>query len=90
MFYLPSLSGTLPVITSSLVKINHTSLFVCKATGLPTPRVAIYKVIGGGTKHVINSRQVPIATDSGERSYYCVAQNDFGSSFGKTFNIYGT
>jgi len=82
------LLGTLPVIMSRLVKINHTSLFVCNATGLPTPRVTIHKVIGG-VKHVINSHQVPISADSGQRSYYCVAQNEFGSSFGKTVKIYG-
>lgn len=81
-------SGTLPVITYTLVKISGTSLFVCNATGLPNPRVAVYKVIGG-TKHVILSYQTPISDDTGQRSYYCVAQNDFGVSFSKQVDIQG-
>ena len=76
------------MIMSALVKVNQTSLFVCNATGLPTPRVAVYKVIGD-KKHVINSHQAAISTDSGQRSYYCVAHNNFGSSFGKTVNLHG-
>ena len=81
-------SGTLPVITYTLVKINGTSLFVCNATGLPNPRVTVYKVIGG-TKHVILSYQTPISDDTGQRSYYCVAQNDFGVSFSKQVDVQG-
>lgn len=63
-------------------------MFVCNATGLPVARIAIYKTVGD-TKHVIYSHQVPINTDIGHRSYICVAQNQFGSTFGKTFNLYG-
>ena len=70
------------------MKINGTSLFVCNATGLPSPRVTIYKVIGG-TKHVVLSNQTPISDDTGLRSYYCVAQNDFGVSFSKQVDIQG-
>lgn len=81
-------SGTLPIITYALVKINGTSLFVCNATGLPSPRVTVYKVIGG-TKHVVMAHQTPITDDTGQRSYYCVAQNDFGVSFSKQVNIHG-
>jgi len=81
-------SGTLPVIAYSLVKINGTSLFVCNATGLPAPHVTVYKVIGG-TKHVVTSNQTPISDDTGLRSYYCVAQNDFGVSFSKQVDIHG-
>lgn len=81
-------SGTLPVITYALVKINGTSLFVCNATGLPSPQVTVYKVIGG-TKHVVMSYQTPISDDTGQRSYYCVAQNDFGVSFSKQVDIQG-
>ncbi len=81
-------SGTLPVITYALVKINGTCLFVCNATGLPSPHVTIYKVIGD-TKHVIMSYHTPISDDTGQRSYYCVAQNDFGVSFSKHVNING-
>ena len=80
--------GTLPVITYALVKINGTSLFVCNATGLPSPQVTVYKVIGG-TKHVVMSYQTPISDDTGQRSYYCVAQNDFGVSFSKQVDIQG-
>ncbi|XP_068741365.1 semaphorin-4D-like isoform X1 [Montipora capricornis] len=79
-------NGTLPVLSSGLVKINGSSLFVCNASGLPTPRVAIHKVIGG-TTHVVNSHQVLITADSGQRSYYCTAQNQFGSSFSKAVNL---
>ena len=81
-------SGTLPVITYTLVKINDTSLFVCNATGLPSPRVTVYKVIGG-SKHVVLSNQTPISDDTGLRSYYCVAQNDFGVSFSEQVDIQG-
>ena len=81
-------SGTLPVITYTLVKINGKSLFVCNATGLPSPRVTVYKVIEG-TKDVVLSYQTPISDDSGQRSYYCVAQNDFGVSFSKQVDIQG-
>lgn len=81
-------SGTLPVIAYALVKINGTSLFVCNATGLPSPHVTAYKVIGG-TKHVVTSYQTPISDDTGQRSYYCVAQNDFGVSFSKQVHIHG-
>ena len=81
-------SGTLPVITYTLVKINDTSLFVCNATGLPSPRVTVYKVIGGN-KHVVLSNQTPISDDTGLRSYYCVAQNDFGVSFSEQVDIQG-
>lgn len=81
-------SGTLPVIAYALVKINGTSLFVCNATGLPSPHVTVYKVIGG-TKHVVTSYQTPISDDTGQRSYCCVAQNDFGVSFSKQVHIHG-
>ncbi|XP_078374729.1 semaphorin-4A-like isoform X2 [Oculina patagonica] len=81
-----NIRGTLPVITYALVKINGTCLFVCNATGLPSPHVTIYKVIGD-TKHVIMSYHTPISDDTGQRSYYCVAQNDFGVSFSKHVNI---
>lgn len=82
-------SGTLPVITYALVKINGTCLFVCNATGLPSPHVTIYKVISD-TKHVIMAYHTPISDDTGHRTYYCVAQNDFGVSFSKHVNINGT
>ena len=82
------LLGILPVIASALIKVNQTSLFVCNATGLPTPRVSIYKLIGE-TKYVINSNQTQIGADSGQRSYFCVAENEFGSSFGETVHIEG-
>lgn len=81
-------SGTLPVTIYAFVKINGTSLFVCNATGLPSPHVTIYKVIGD-TKHVVMAYQTPISDDTGQRSYYCVAQNDFGVSFSKQVNING-
>ncbi|XP_020625901.1 semaphorin-2A-like isoform X2 [Orbicella faveolata] len=82
-----NIRGTLPVIAYALVKINGTSLFVCNATGLPSPHVTVYKVIGG-TKHVVTSYQTPISDDTGQRSYYCVAQNDFGVSFSKQVHIH--
>ncbi|KAM7449581.1 Semaphorin-5A [Porites harrisoni] len=81
-----NIRGILPVIASALIKVNQTSLFVCNATGLPTPRVSIYKLIGE-TKYVINSHQTQIGADSGQRSYFCVAENEFGSSFGETVHI---
>ncbi|KAK2564685.1 Semaphorin-1A [Acropora cervicornis] len=81
-----NISGTLPIVSSALVKINGSSLFVCDATGLPTPRVAVHKVISGTTR-VINWRQVPINVDSGQRVYYCTAQNQFGSSFSKAVTL---
>ncbi|KAJ7365684.1 semaphorin domain, partial [Desmophyllum pertusum] len=81
-----NIRGTLPVATYTIVKINGTSSFACNATGLPSPRVTIYKVIRD-TKHVIMARQTSINNDTGQRSYYCVAQNDFGVSFSKQVNI---
>ncbi|XP_074639370.1 semaphorin-1A-like isoform X2 [Acropora palmata] len=81
-----NISGTLPIVSSALVKINGSSLFVCNATGLPSPRVAVHKVISGTTR-VINWRQVPINVDSGQRVYYCTAQNQFGSSFSKAVTL---
>ncbi|XP_067056863.1 semaphorin-6D-like isoform X2 [Acropora muricata] len=81
-----NISGTLPIVSSALVKINGSSLFVCNATGLPTPRVAVHKVISGTTR-VINWRQVPINVDSGQRVYYCTAQNQFGSSFSQAVTL---
>jgi len=38
---------------------------------------------------VVVSNQTPISDDTGQRSYYCVAQNDFGVSFSKQVDIHG-
>lgn len=81
-----NLSGSLPVTTYFLAKMRNTSLFLCNASGLPSPCITIYKVTGN-TKRVVPARQTTITDDGGQRSYYCVAQNYFGVSFSKPIYI---
>ena len=85
---LPLLAGNVPEISSRLVKVNYTTYFTCRAVGVPKPRVAIYRVTGSDKK-LINADKVRVGDDKGDRSYYCVAQNGFGPSIGKTLTIIG-
>ncbi|XP_022780661.1 semaphorin-2A-like isoform X3 [Stylophora pistillata] len=81
-----NLAGSLPVVAYSLVRMRDESLFLCNGSGLPIPRITIYKVTGNTTL-VVLARQTTITDDEGQRSYYCVAHNYFGVSFSKAIDI---
>ena len=85
---LPLIAGNVPEISSRLVKVNYTTYFTCRAIGVPKPRIAICRVTGSNKK-LINADKVRVGDDKGDRSYYCVAQNGFGPSIGKTLTIIG-
>ena len=81
-------SGSLPVVTSGVQKLDGVSYFHCEAVATPQASITVYKVVDG--KSVVTpSNRVALGADTGTRSYYCLANNVFGPSVGKAVAIEG-
>ncbi|XP_031559235.1 semaphorin-2A-like [Actinia tenebrosa] len=80
------IKGALPVIFSGFSKSQDKTYFWCKATGIPKPTVSLVKVISGSYR-LIDSDTVSVNQDYGNRMYYCIAQNTFGSSKSRNYTI---